>query len=199
MSGSFSLNKWSSAGAASNSSISPPNRWGASAAPEVPAGPRRLLPSVGGWGIRGTAPLAGQVWQGCGNRTLWANGSGVGPGETPPSLSLVADRYPGYAPLAINFSATVQNGTAPFNLSLCATGQGCETTDGWSGAAPQNRQVVFNLSGTYGLTALVVDAGGLSASATASVAVAQPSPLEITVQESPDPVRHRWSPGSPPP
>jgi PKD repeat protein len=182
----FAGNVWSSTAAASNGSQAPPARWGAAAAPEVPEGSQGCFLLVGGWGIQGPAPLDGQVWQGCGNRSVWANGSGSGQGELPPVLSIVADHYSGNAPLLVNFSASVKNGTAPFNLSLCASNIGCQTVDGWSGAAPQNRVVLFNVSGTYGLTAFVIDADGLSASATASVIVAQPSPLEATVSETPE-------------
>lgn len=181
----FAANRWSSAGGAANSSPAPPASWGAAAAPEVPSGPGGCFLLVGGWGVEGPGPLEGVVWQGCGNRSVWASGGGGGKGEVPPTLTVSADVYSGDAPLAVNFSAAVANGTAPFNLSLCASGLGCQNFLGWSGTAPQNRTVVFNLSGTYGLTAFVVDAEGNSASASASVVVAQPAPLEVTVQESP--------------
>ncbi len=180
----FSGNAWTWAPGGSVSGASPAPRWDAAVAPEVGASACFLL--VGGAGINGSVPAGAEVWTGCGDRALWTNGSGTGPGEpNPPSLSLVPTPFGGVAPFTTDLNITVENGTPPFDLSVCAATEGCYSAPPWNGTGPYHRLESFGNPGTYSVSALVTDSDGLSASATASVVVSAPTPLTVTYVEVP--------------
>lgn len=180
----FSAGRWTSAPGARAASGNPGPLWDAAVAPVAPANGCFLL--VGGAGIDGAVAASAAVWSGCGNRTLWTNGSSTGStGPNPPVLALSPDPLSGVIPFTTRLNITVRNGTAPFDLSVCTSLEGCEDMGSWSGSAPYLENVTFGAVGNYSVSAVVIDASGLSSSATASVSAVAPNPLVVVPSETP--------------
>jgi hypothetical protein len=177
---------WTYAAAGSGSVADPAPRWGAVAAPLVPSTPDGCFLLVGGGGKNGTESPDGGDWMGCGNRTVWTNGTGgPGGGRVPPAVTLTSDGYAGVVPFIANLTVQIVNGTAPFNLSICTSIGTCNTTAGWPAGTLIHSQFRVRIAGDYLVSALVSDVNELSGSATISILGTNPGPLNATPDVGP--------------
>ncbi len=117
----------------------------------------------------------------------------VAPTAETPVLTLSATPSLGSAPLWVNVTATVAGGTGPFNLSLCfgtvdhtspPAGCGAGAAPDWSGATPLTFGHLYAGPGNFSVVAVVRDATGAGAGATALIVVTDGPTLSVVARAS---------------
>jgi len=109
-------------------------------------------------------------------------------------LSLVPAPERGNSPLAVNVTATITGGTAPYSLSVCfsiadhssLTPDCAPMVTGWNGASPLVFPHVYSLPGNYSVLGIASDARGSSVGSTALIVVTSGGALVVAATESID-------------
>lgn len=108
-----------------------------------------------------------------------------------PVLSLVPSPESGNAPLAINVTATISGGTAPYNLSVCfgtvdhrSPAPDCGVGDrAWSGIGPLVFSHEYAAPGNFSVVAIATDAHGAGVGSTALIVVTDRTALGANAVE----------------